>query len=153
MCVTRYILGSGGIETLPNEVSTIVLEIGYIVKRAQQIEVLRHPAVGGFWSHCGWNSSLESIVKGVSLICRPFQSDQKVNTAYVVSVWETGIQLESEVEIGKVKRAVKSLIVDEEGAEMRERALVSKEKFKASLTSGGSSYNTLDEFVKYLHKV
>ncbi|KAF8118295.1 hypothetical protein N665_0005s0062 [Sinapis alba] len=144
------ILGSDGIETLPNEVSTIVSERGYIVKHAPQIEVLRHPAVGGFWSHCGWNSTLESIVEGVPLICRPFQSEQKVNAAYIVSVWEIGIQLEGEVERGKVERAVKRLIVDEEGAEMRERTLVLKEKLKASVTSGGSSYNALDEFVNYL---
>ncbi|KAF2568068.1 hypothetical protein F2Q68_00025408 [Brassica cretica] len=67
---------------------------------------------------CGWNSTLKSIVKGVPLICRPFQSEQK------------------------------RLIVDEEGAEMRDRALVLKEKFKVSLISGGSSNNALDEFVK-----
>ncbi|KAJ4876576.1 UDP-Glycosyltransferase superfamily protein [Raphanus sativus] len=74
------ILGSAGIETLPNE----------------KIEVLRHPAVGGFWSN----------VKGVPLICIPFQSEQKVNPAYIVRVWEIGSQLESEVERGKVERAV-----------------------------------------------
>ncbi|CAN6900707.1 unnamed protein product [Brassica oleracea var. botrytis] len=144
------ILGSRSVEALPNEVSKIISERGYIVERAPQIEVLRHPAVGGFWSHCGWNSTLESIVEGVPLICRPFQSEQNVNAAYIVSVWEAGIQLEGEVERGKVERAVKRLIVDEEGAGMRERALVLKEKLKASLRSGGSSYNALDEFVNYL---
>ncbi|WZZ18653.1 hypothetical protein YC2023_111742 [Brassica napus] len=144
------ILGSDGIEALPNEVSKIISERGYIVERAPQIQVLRHPAVGGFWSHCGWNSTLESIVEGVPLICRPFQSEQNVNAAYIVSVWEAGIHLEGEVERGKVERAVKRLIVDEEGAGMRERALVLKEKLKASLRSGGSSYNALDEFVNYL---
>ncbi|KAL0885512.1 hypothetical protein Bca101_009495 [Brassica carinata] len=145
------ILGSDGIETLlPNEVSTIVSERGYIVKRAPQIEVLRHHAVGGFWSHCGWNSTLESIVEGVPLICRPFQSEQKVNAAYIVSVWEIGIPVDGEVEREKVERAVKRLIVDEEGAGMRERALVLKEGLKASVRSGGSSYNALDEFVNYL---
>lgn len=135
---------SDGIETLPNEFSNIVSERGYIVKHAPQIEVLRHPAVGGFWSHCGWNSTLESIVEGVPLICRPFQSEQKVNTAYIVSVWEVRIQLEGKVESGKVERVVKRLIVDEEGAGMRERAIVLKEKLKTSPRNGCSSYNALD---------
>ncbi|KAL0643632.1 hypothetical protein Bca4012_041922 [Brassica carinata] len=107
--------------------------------------ILRHPAVGGFWSHCGWNSTLESIVEGVPLILRPFQSEQKINAAYLLSVWEIEIQMEGEVERGNVEGAVKRLIVDEEGAGMRERALVLKEKLITSLRSGDSSYHALDD--------
>ncbi|CAN6970906.1 unnamed protein product [Brassica rapa subsp. trilocularis] len=44
---TRLILGSDGLEALRNEISTIMI-------------------------HCEWNSTLESIVEGVPLICRPF---------------------------------------------------------------------------------
>ncbi|CAA7040303.1 unnamed protein product [Microthlaspi erraticum] len=144
------ILGSEGIESLPNEVSRMVFEKGYIVKRAPQVEVLKHYAVGGFWSHCGWNSTLESIVEGVPMICRPFQGEQKVNAKYLEGVWKIGFQVEGEVERGKVEEAVKRLIVDEEGACMRERALVLKEKLKASVRNGGSSYNDLDDLVNYL---
>ncbi|KAF2575019.1 hypothetical protein F2Q70_00001112 [Brassica cretica] len=113
------ILGSDGLEVLPNEIR--------------------------FWSHCGWNSTLESIVEGVPLIFRPFQSEQKINAAYLLSVWEIEIQMEGEVERGNVEGAVKRLIVDEEGAGMRERALVLKEKLIASLRSGDSSYHALDD--------
>ncbi|CAA7036720.1 unnamed protein product [Microthlaspi erraticum] len=139
-----------GSESLLEEVSKIVSEKGYIVKWAPQVEVLAHPAVGGFWSHCGWNSILESVAEGVPMICRPFTGEQKLNTIYIESVWKIGIQIEGEVERGDVERAVKRLLVDEEGACMRERALVLKEKVKASVGSGGSSCNALDELVKYL---
>ncbi|KFK22953.1 hypothetical protein AALP_AAs44436U000100 [Arabis alpina] len=144
------IRGSEGIESLSEELSKMVLERGYIVKRAPQIEVLGHPAVGGFWSHCGWNSTLESIVGGVPMICRPFQGEQKLNAIYVESVWKIGFQVEGDVERVVVERAVKRLIVDEEGAGMRERALALQEEIKASVRSGGSSYNALDELVKHL---
>ncbi|KAF3582569.1 hypothetical protein DY000_02031657, partial [Brassica cretica] len=60
------------IESLPEEVNKKVSERGYIVEWAPQNEVLGHPAVGGFWSHCGWNLILESIEEGVPFICRPF---------------------------------------------------------------------------------
>jgi len=129
----------------------MVTERGYIAKWAPQIEVLGHPAVGGFWSHCGWNSTLESIVEGVPMICRPLQGEQKLNAMYIESVWKIGIQLEGEVEREGVERAVKRLIIDEEGAAMRERALDLKEKLNASVRSGGSSYNALDELVKFLN--
>ncbi|CAA7013139.1 unnamed protein product [Microthlaspi erraticum] len=142
-----------GSEPLPEEVSKMVSEKGYIVKWAPQMEVLAHPAVGGFWSHCGWNSTLESVTEGVPMICRPFHGEQKLNAIYIESVWKIGIQIEGEVERGVVERAVKRLLVDEESASMRERALVLKEKVKASVRNGGSSYNALDEFVKYLEKV
>ncbi|KAL0710730.1 hypothetical protein Bca4012_017708 [Brassica carinata] len=137
-------------ESLPEEVSKIASEKGYIVKWAPQNQVLAHPAVGGFWSHCGWNSSLECIVKGVPMICRPFGDEQKLNTKYIESVWRIGIRLKGEVERGQVKRILKRLITDDEGANMRGRSIGFKEKLNASVRVGGSSYNTLDELVKFL---
>ncbi|ESQ37309.1 hypothetical protein EUTSA_v10002845mg [Eutrema salsugineum] len=147
------ILGSEWIESLPEEVSKMVSKRGYIVKWAPQIEVLGHPALGGFWSHCGWNSTLESIVEGVPMICMPFIGEQKLNAKYIESVWRVGIKLEGEMERGGVERAVKRLIVDEESEGLRERAHVLREKLKASVRSGGSSYNALDELVKMLNFV
>ncbi|XP_010503281.1 PREDICTED: UDP-glycosyltransferase 76E6-like isoform X1 [Camelina sativa] len=143
--------GFNGIKSFPQEVSKMVSDRGYVLKRAPQIEVLGHPAVGGFWSHCGWNSILESIAEGVPMICRPFHGEQKLNAMYVESVWRIGFQVEgSKVDREEVERAVKRLMVDEEGAGMEERALVLKEKLKASVKSGGTSYNALDELVKSL---
>ncbi|KAG7564710.1 UDP-glucuronosyl/UDP-glucosyltransferase [Arabidopsis suecica] len=139
-----------GSKPLPEEVSKMVSEKGFVVKWAPQNEVLAHPAVGGFWSHCGWNSTMESIAEGVPMICRPSDGEQKLNALYIESVWRIGILLQDEVERGEVERAVKRLIVDDEGAGMRERALVLKEKLNASVRSGGSSYDSLNELVNYL---
>ncbi|EOA24183.1 hypothetical protein CARUB_v10017421mg [Capsella rubella] len=59
----------------------VTLDRGYIVKWAPQKQVLAHSAVGAFWSHCGWNSTLESLGEGVPMICRPFTTDQKGNAS------------------------------------------------------------------------
>ena len=134
-------------ESLPEEFTKLVSERGYIVKWAPQMEVLKHPAVGGFWSHCGWNSTLESIGEGVPMICRPFTGDQKVNARYLENVWRIGVQLEGELEKEDVERAVKRLLVDEEGAYMRKRAIELKEKLESSVRSGGSSCSSLDDFI------
>lgn len=47
---------------------------------APQIEVLSHRATGGFLNHCGWNSTLESIVHGAPIVAWPPYAEQKMNT-------------------------------------------------------------------------
>ncbi|XP_019099666.1 PREDICTED: UDP-glycosyltransferase 76E12-like [Camelina sativa] len=142
--------GSEWTESLPEEFSKTVSDRGYIVKWAPQKKVLAHHAIGGFWSHCGWNSTLESISEGVPMICWPSTSDQKVNARYVECVWKTGIQVEGELDRGVVERAVKRLMVDEEGEDMRKIAFSLKEQLRASVRSGGSSHSSLEEFVRLM---
>ncbi|XP_010426106.1 PREDICTED: UDP-glycosyltransferase 76E12-like [Camelina sativa] len=144
------IRGSEWTESLPQEFSKMVSDRGYILKWAPQMKVLAHPAIGGFWSHCGWNSTLESLGEGVPMICRPFSGDQKANARYLECVWKIGIQVEGELDKGLVERAVKRLMVEEEGEEMRKRAVSLKEQIRASVKSEGSSHNSLEEFVHFM---
>lgn len=52
---------------------------------APQVRILNHPAVGAFMTHCGWNSSLESIAAGVPMLAWPMMAEQKINCRFVVS--------------------------------------------------------------------
>ncbi|KAD6796532.1 hypothetical protein E3N88_07428 [Mikania micrantha] len=86
--------GSEWLEHLPDGfLESIVEGKGYISKWAPQQDVLAHPATGGFWTHSGWNSTLESICEGVPMICSPSFGDQLPNARYVSNVWKIGVQL------------------------------------------------------------
>ncbi|KDP42171.1 hypothetical protein JCGZ_02901 [Jatropha curcas] len=144
------ISGSEWIGLLPEGFVESVGERGFIVKWTLQREVLAHPAIGGFWSHCGWNSALESISEGIPMICRPCFGDQMVTARYVSHVWRTGLILENKLERKEIESAVRRLMIDKEGEEMRQRAADLKEKVEVCFKKGGSSYNFLDRLVEFM---
>ena len=142
--------GSEWLELLPNGFLEMLGERAHIVKWAPQQEVLAHPSTGGFWTHCGWNSTLESLCEGVPMICQPSFGDQKIDARYVSHVWRVGVHLENKIERGEIERAIRRLMVKAEGQEMRNRIKLLKEKMNLCLRPGGSSYKSLDNLVSYI---
>lgn len=123
---------------------------GCVIKWAPQQEVLAHPAVGGFWTHCGWNSTLEGISQGVPMICLPFFADQAMSMRSVCDTWRIGLRLEKGMKRGEIERVIKRLMVEEEGEEMRNRVTTFKEKATLCLMEGGSSYKSLERLTSFL---
>ncbi|XVF46608.1 hypothetical protein PTKIN_Ptkin03bG0041300 [Pterospermum kingtungense] len=145
--------GSEWIESLPDGLMESVGERGCIVKWAPQKEVLAHAAVGGFWSHCGWNSTMESICEGVPMLCGPFTGDQHLNSSYISDVWKVGLKLQNKLERRDIEGAIKRLMVDMEGVEIRKRAMELKEKAALCLQEEGSSCCSLKELTKQLSSI
>ncbi|KAL9230164.1 hypothetical protein vseg_005551 [Gypsophila vaccaria] len=139
-----------GTDQLPEGYLEMVSERGHIVKWAPQLEVLAHPAVGGFLTHCGWNSTVEGISEGVPMVCIPFIVDQAMNARYVSEVWKVGVVLEDGIRRDDIERGITRLMVEKEGEEMSSRAMALKECAMKSCMEGGSSYESLEALAKYI---
>lgn len=136
------------IEFLEEGLLTELKGRGLIVKWAPQKDVLAHFAVGGFWSHCGWNSTLEGVSEGVPLLCLPLHIDQRLNARYLSYVWKMGVELI--VERKEIECAIRRVLVSKEGEEMRQRAIEIQEKVNAAVNDGGSSQNSINDLLDFI---
>lgn len=144
------VIGSEWLEPLPKEFMEEIKERGHIVKWAPQQQVLAHTVVGGFWTHSGWNSTLESICEGVPMICHPCFGDQRVNARYVSDVWRIGVHLENKVDRLEIAKVVRKLLVEAEGQEIRDRILQFKKMANQCTQQQGSSYRSLESLINLI---
>ncbi|RCV40157.1 hypothetical protein SEVIR_9G000201v4 [Setaria viridis] len=135
---------------LPERFEAATRGRGMVVGWAPQEEVLRHRAVGGFWTHNGWNSTTESICEGVPMLCRPYFGDQMGNARYVEHVWEVGFEVSGELERGSVEAAIRRLMTESDGAGMRTRAGELKKASAECTGKGGSSCLAIDKLVTHM---
>lgn len=126
---------------------------GRIVGWANQQKVLSHPSVGCFVSHCGWNSTMESVSNGVPMLCWPYYADQFINRSYICDIWRVGLQLGQDhgviVTSDEIKEKIDRLVGDNE---LKEKALQLKEMMVSSAREGGSSHQNLHNFITWLHE-
>lgn len=142
--------GLDGPAPLPNGFLETIAKRGRIVTWAPQDEVLAHPAVGGFFTHSGWNSTLESICEGVPMLCLPCFGDQMVNARHVTDVWKVGLRFENTLKREDVEKGIRKLMVEKEGDEMRQRLSGLKEKASLCVAAGGSSHKSLKSLVSHI---
>nr|GME15597.1 anthocyanidin 3-O-glucosyltransferase 2-like [Ipomoea batatas] len=146
-------------EVLPEGFLERTKSIGKLIGWAPQSAVLAHPAVGGFVSHCGWNSILESIWFGVPIATWPMNAEQQANAFQLVS--EIGIAVEIKMDYRVESRDPKNIeIVNAKDIEIGITSLMDhstsnsirakvkevKEKSRKTLEEGGSSLNFIESF-------
>ncbi|GAB2271792.1 hypothetical protein Dimus_006623 [Dionaea muscipula] len=115
---------------------------------ACQVKVLGHSSTGGFLTHCGWNSALESIMHGVPLIAWPLYAEQKTNAVLLTQGLKMALRPKPDdngiVDREEVCKIVKDLMEDgEQGKRIRERARELKESAHRALAEHGSSSHAL----------
>lgn len=132
---------------LPPEIWEEIGDRGFVTGWCPQEEVLGHAAVGGFLTHCGWNSMMESVCSGVPMLCLPFFADQNLNCRYACVEWGIGVEIEGDVKREEVGFLVRELMDGERGEKLRRRAVEWKEKAAAAVAGGGSSYLNLERLI------
>ncbi|KAM3205703.1 hypothetical protein P3L10_029113 [Capsicum annuum] len=124
---------------------------GVIVRDwAPQLEILAHPSTGGFMSHCGWNSCMESISMGVPIAAWPMHSYQPRNSQLITKVLKIGLNVrhwahQDELVTSEIiENAVRTLMASPEGDEMRKRAAELSIAVKQSVLDGGGNSVEMD---------
>ncbi|KAJ9175821.1 hypothetical protein P3X46_014333 [Hevea brasiliensis] len=131
---------------IPEELQEGRKERGYVVKWAPQEEVLAHKAIGGFLTHSGWNSTLESIAAGVPMICWPYFGDQQVNSRYVSEIWKLGLDMKDVCDRRVVEKMVNDLMVDRREEYVKSTARM-QELARNSVSEDGSSSCCLNRLI------
>ncbi|KAG6426050.1 hypothetical protein SASPL_110264 [Salvia splendens] len=128
--------------------------IGKVIGWAPQTAVLSHPAVGGFVSHCGWNSTLESVFCGVPVAAWPLSGEQQANAFQLVKECEMAVEIKIDyrkdsdeiVAAGTIESAIRQLMDPENKIRLKVKEV--HDKTRAALVEGGSSYNFLGRLLE-----
>uniref|UniRef100_A0A1J3E2M2 Glycosyltransferase n=1 Tax=Noccaea caerulescens TaxID=107243 RepID=A0A1J3E2M2_NOCCA len=150
-------------EVIPKGFFDRTKERGKVIGWAPQVAVLENQAIGGFVTHCGWNSMLESLWFGVPTAAWPLYAEQKFNAFEMVE--ELGLTVEIKrywrgdvlagaaadlVMAEEIERGIKRLM--EEDSEVRKRVKEMSEKCQVALKDGGSSRIALQKFIQDVTK-
>ncbi|KAL3753180.1 hypothetical protein ACJRO7_000563 [Eucalyptus globulus] len=150
-------------EVLPEGFLNRTAGVGRVIGWAPQVAVLAHPAIGGFVSHCGWNSTLESIWFGVPVAAWPQYAEQQFNAFRLVV--ELGLAAEIKMDyrrdlvkgsdgvvmVDEIERGIRKLMEGKEAGERRKKVKELSEKSRKALMEGGSSYLSLTRFIKDIY--
>ncbi|PRQ52313.1 putative 7-deoxyloganetin glucosyltransferase [Rosa chinensis] len=148
--VIRPDLVIGESAILPPELVAETKERGLISSWCPQEQVLNHPSVGGFLTHCGWNSTIESLTAGVPMLCWPFFADQQTNCFYTCSKWGIGMEISNDVNRDEVEKLVRELMEGEDGEKMKTKIMEWKQLAEEATAPDGSSFTNLDNLVNQI---
>lgn len=118
---------------------------------APQINILAHPSIGGFITHCGWSSIMESMGMGVPILALPLHMDQPFNARLVEDVG-VGVEIWRDENNGAMKgeeiaKTIRHVMIEKDGEGVRDEAK------KISETMNLKEEERIDVVVKELRKL
>ncbi|CAL5336994.1 unnamed protein product [Camellia sinensis] len=146
-------------DVLPEGFLDRTAEIGKVIGWAPQVAVLSHLAVGGFVSHCGWNSTLESLWCGVPVATWPMYAEQQMNAFQLVREFGMAVEIKMDYRMDFGMKEMPVMVTAEEissgirqlmdgSDEIKHKVKKMSEKSTVAVTEGGSSYNSLGCFIE-----
>ncbi|KAH7522875.1 hypothetical protein JRO89_XSUnG0091300 [Xanthoceras sorbifolium] len=146
--IIRPDLVEGETAMLPHEFVEATKDRGLLASWCQQEQVLNHPSIGGFLTHNGWNSTIESVGSGVPMVCWPFFAEQQTNCRFACTEWGIGMEIDNDVKRDEVEKLVRELMEGEKGEKMRNEAMEWKKKAMEATGLHGSSYLNFNKLVE-----
>ncbi|KAK7321040.1 hypothetical protein VNO77_31151 [Canavalia gladiata] len=144
---------------LPNGFFERTSERGKVVEWSPQEEVLAHPSVACYLTHCGWNSTVEALASGVPMLTFSQWGDQVTNAKFIVDVYGVGIRVGHNLREKKIitrdeiMRFFLEATVGPKAEELKINALKWKNAAEAARSHGGSSDRNLDAFMEDVKKL
>ncbi|KAF8663033.1 hypothetical protein HU200_055624 [Digitaria exilis] len=121
---------------------------GVVVPWSPQERVLGHAATGCFLTHCGWNSTLETVAAGVPVVAFPQWGDQCTDAKFMVEELGIGVRLRAPpLRREAVREAVEAAVAGEDADAMLARATSWSAAARAAVAPGGSSDRHVQAFV------
>ncbi|KAL3525862.1 hypothetical protein ACH5RR_014234 [Cinchona calisaya] len=124
---------------------------GRVANWVPQQQVLSHPSVACFLSHCGWNSTIEGLSNGVPFLCWPYFADQFLNQSYICDVWKIGLGFERDangiIPREEIKNKIEQLLTV---GDYKQRAFDLKAKVMNSVKENGSSGKNFNNLVQWI---
>lgn len=142
--------------TIPQGFEERVKGRGLVIKGwAPQVTILRHKAVCAFLTHCGWNSTLESIMAGIPMLTWPMSADQYLDATLLVDHLDVGVRVcegaETVLDSDELVKILGETRTDK-WLEKRNRVLALSKAALIAVSGGGSSFKNLDVITRYLSK-
>ncbi|XP_027337483.1 UDP-glycosyltransferase 87A1-like [Abrus precatorius] len=139
-----------------NRLKEICGDMGLVVAWCDQLRVLLHPSVGGYWTHCGWNSVVEGVYAGVPFLTFPIAMDQPLISKLIVEDWKVGWRVKKDDKLDTLVRRDEIVVLlrkfmhldSDVGRDMRKRAKELQDIAQKAIAKDGSSEINFRAFMK-----
>jgi hypothetical protein len=130
-------------------------KMGLVVTWCDQLRVLLHLSIGGYWTHCGWNSVIEGVFSGVPFLKFPMAMDQPMISKIIVEDWKIGWRVKKDDNLDTLVTREEIVVLirkfmdldSDLGSDLRKKAKELQLLYQDAIKKGGSSETNINAFL------